>query len=229
MGGLRNKLVAVGLMGGVLISLSAKAQDESHLQERQRLLSIIQAVESDPEKKAAAIRKGHARISFCSHCHGDDGNSKRPDIPNLAGQNPAYMLEQLDMFAQGQRKNLVMQTLAKQFTMDDKVNVSIYFANQEVVNNEEIEPLYARQGKELFTTMCQFCHGADGKGEAGYARLAGQKKAFVITTLKRYRANAKAKPDPNEVKRTNPRMEQVTQHLSDEDIRALANYIASLD
>ena len=45
-------------------------------------------------------------------------------------------------------------------------------------------------------------------------------------TLKRFRTNALRAGDFDETKRTNARMEQVTQFLSDEDIEGLAHYIA---
>ncbi|SCZ61820.1 c-type cytochrome [Thiohalomonas denitrificans] len=222
-------IISMGLATGLCFSASANAQDEAHLQERERLLSLIEAVNGDPDKRKRAIQKGHQRVSFCSNCHGDDGNSKRPEIPNLAGQNPAYLLEQFDLFADGRRKDFVMQTLAREFTLEDKVNISIYFANQEVVRDQEIDPFKARQGKEIFESVCQYCHGKDGKGEAGYARLAGQQKDFMINALKRYRENTDTERAPDEVRRTDARMERVTQHLTDQDIEALANYIASIE
>ncbi|WP_303901658.1 c-type cytochrome [Thiohalomonas denitrificans] len=222
-------VISGGLVTALLFGASVNAQDQAHLQERERLLSLIEEVNGDPEKRRIAIREGHQRVSFCSNCHGDDGNSKRPKIPNLAGQNPAYLLEQFDLFADGRRKDFVMQTLAKEFTMEDKINISIYFSNQDVMPDQEIDLLKARHGKELFESVCQFCHGADGKGEAGYARLAGQQKEFMIIALKRYRDNSKAELRPQEVRRTDVRMERVTQHLTDQEIEALANYIASIE
>lgn len=219
---------AVGLLFSVIATPVAHAQDEAHLKERERLLAVIAKVESDAAAHAEAIRRGEERISFCANCHGKDGNSIRPDIPKLAGQNPAYMLEQFDNFAEGRRQNLVMQTLAREFTMEDKVNISVYFSNQPVQLDEPPDPALAAHGAHLFQTVCQFCHGADGRGEQGYARLAGQRREYVINTLKRYRTNAHSEPDPTQIKRTDPRMEQVTQALSDRDIEALAHYIAAL-
>ncbi len=220
--------LAAGIAAVLIAAPSVFAQDEAHLKERERLLTLIKKVDSDPARLEDAIRKGRERIMFCAHCHGEDGNSKRPEIPNLASQNPAYLLEQFDMFADGRRKNFVMQTLAKEFTLEDKINISIYYSHQTVAPNQTIDPLLAEKGKRVFESVCQFCHGESGRGDAGYARLAGQQMDYVVNTLKRYRKNATTTPDPGEIKRTNRRMEQVTQNLSDTDIMSLANYIANL-
>lgn len=72
------------------------------------------------------------------------------------------------------------------------------------------------------------CHGESGRGEMGYARLAGQQIGYVTMNLKRFRTNALKATDFDEAKRTNARMEQVTQFLTDEDIENLAHYIALL-
>lgn len=229
MANLTRILVTMGVAASLLVGAAAKAQDEAHLKERERILKLIEKVDSTDERRATAVKKGSERISFCSHCHGEDGNSKRPEIPNLAGQNPAYLLEQWDLFADGKRKNFVMQTLAKEFTLEDKINIAVYYSHQEPAGDQAIDEALATKGKKIFEEVCQFCHGPNGKGEQGYARLAGQQIEYVKLTLQRYRKNANSAPDPNEIKRTNPRMEQVTQNLSDADIAAVAHYIASLN
>ena len=100
-------------------------REETILAERVRLLQIIKQVESDTTERANAIAEGADRSLLCSSCHGRDGNSKQPDTPNLASQQPAYLLEQLQLFATGQRKNFVMQSLASNFNTTDKVNLAI--------------------------------------------------------------------------------------------------------
>lgn len=199
-------------------------QDASH--NRTLVLAKIKAISNEPAAREIAIAKGHDRVMLCTHCHGEDGNSTRQEIPNLAGQNPAYLMEQIEKFADGRRKNFVMQTLAADFSVDDKVNLAIYYASFEP-NRTLSDPVVTARGKELYSSVCQFCHGADGRGEAGYARLAGQKPVYVQETLKRFRTNA-ATPGADDTQRSNPRMEQVTQRLSDEDIEALAAYIAQM-
>ncbi len=175
----------------------------------------------------AAIAAGKERSVLCSNCHGVDGNSVKGDIPNLAAQNPAYIIEQIDKFQTGARKNFVMQTLAGIFTFKDKVNLAVYYTSQKV-KPQGFDARLADKGKQIYRNVCFRCHGENGKGEEGYARLAGQKIDYVKMTLKRFRANATQTADAYDIKRTNVNMEQVTVFLTDEDIDGLANYIASL-
>lgn len=206
---------------------SAYAEQEAVLAERSRLLEVIRQVESDPTRYAEAMAAGADRSMLCASCHGRDGNSKKPETPNLAGQNPGYILEQIDNFAAGRRKNFVMEPLAGRLTVEEKINLAIYFSSMPVqpvpYNTAALE-----QGKRIFSSVCFVCHGSDGRGTEGFARIAGQRPDYVMKTLKRYRSNARGEADADAMKRTNPRMEQVTNNLSDQDIEALANYVTSL-
>lgn len=175
----------------------------------------------------AAMRAGKERSVLCGHCHGVDGNSVKPDIPNLAGQNTAYIVEQIGKFANGERKNFVMQTLANNFTFTDKVNLALYF-NSQKVKPQPFDAGLAAKGKQIYTQVCFRCHGEDGKGEEGYARLAGQKIDYVEMTLKRFRSTANKEQTLDGTLRTNASMEQVTAKLSDEEIKSLAHFISQL-
>src|SRR5690606_40660115 len=50
-------------------------------------------VMTDLENRQHAYAAGQERAVFCTYCHGETGNSKRPHIPNLAGQNPLYLFK----------------------------------------------------------------------------------------------------------------------------------------
>jgi cytochrome c553 len=223
---MKSKRVSAVVLGWALLCASAVVAQEIP-PERAKLIALVEQATRDSARHEAAIVAGRERIVLCSQCHGEDGSAKTAQTPNLAGQNPAYLLEQVEKFADGRRKNFVMQSLARSFTMEDKVNISVYFASLRP-KPVPADPVLAREGLRIFQSSCKMCHGEDGRGEEGYARLAGQHPDYVITTLKRFRENAKQMVSADDMKRQNSRMEQVTQHLSDHDIEALAAHIALL-
>lgn len=215
----------------ILAGLSAAsgpllAQEE---QEREKLLAAVDQVIHNQEKREAAIQAGRERILLCSQCHGEDGNSRVKGVPNLAGQNPGYLLQQVERFADGRRKDFVMQSLSRSFTMDDKLNIAVYFSSM-AIKPVSADPVLAAEGARIYNAQCQRCHGADGRGEAGFARLAGQQPEYVVTTLKRFRDNAQGKSeDPANMRRHDALMEQMTQNMKDRDIEGVAAYLALLN
>src|SRR6478752_3886956 len=54
---------------------------------------------------------GATKAAVCGACHGVNGNSQNPEWPNLAGQSPAYIAEQLHLFKAKVRSNPVMQPI----------------------------------------------------------------------------------------------------------------------
>jgi cytochrome c553 len=119
-----------------------------------------------------------------------------------------------------------METLVRGFTLEDRINLAVYFSSHALKPVAEADPKLAERGERKFKEVCAMCHGESGRGEQGYARLAGQQIGYVMMNLKRYRENAHRASDFDEAKRTNARMEQVTQFLTDEEIEGLAHYIA---
>lgn len=103
---------------------------ETDTSERGRIMAEIDKRLHNEEARQEAIRAGKQRSVLCANCHGVDGNSVRPDIPNLAEQNTAYIIEQIGKFVDGRRKHFVMAALAKNFTFQDKVNLAVYYTSQ---------------------------------------------------------------------------------------------------
>jgi len=194
-------------------------------QQKKDVLQQLQAKLTRPELRDQAISAGMDRALLCSYCHGSDGNSIRAEVPNLASQNPDYLLQQVNHFSTGERKDFVMNSLASKFTLEDQINLTIYYASQ------QIKPVYvnytkASQGKPLYRQRCQSCHGESGRGNPGYARLAGQQPAYIKMTLTRFRDNANGISTDH--RRRNEIMESMTASLTDQEIQNLAAYIASM-
>lgn len=169
---------------------------------------------------AAAVAAGKKASFFCANCHGEDGNSKYPEVPNLAGQNPAYLLEQMRQFADGRRKNEFMQGLIRVMDADEKVAMVLFYADQKVTPRPITNPALAARGQEYYDRICFRCHGTDGRGNAQIARIAGQQPEYLHRTLKRYQSNSDV--------RVNALMYANTRLMTDADIDAVVAFVAGM-
>lgn len=75
------------------------------------------------------VKAGRAKAEVCAPCHGIDGISKIAEAPNIAGQNPSYMLEQLQAFQSGERVNPMMSIVVKDLTASDIDNLIAYYSS----------------------------------------------------------------------------------------------------
>lgn len=165
-------------------------------------------------------RVGQKVAAFCANCHGQGGNSVKPDVPNLAGQNPVYLLEQVRQFADGRRKNLFMEGLMRALSNDEKSGVAVYYAAQEVQPQPVRDAALVARGKTYYDKSCFRCHGEGGLGGDRFARIAGQQPEYLMVTLKRYRDGSATRADPL--------MAANTRLMSDMDMRAVVAYVASM-
>jgi cytochrome c553 len=68
-------------------------------------------------------------ISGCVPCHGADGIAKFAEVPNLAGQNEPYLLNQLHAFHAGKRVHKEMDYMARKLTEEEMEAIAAYFAS----------------------------------------------------------------------------------------------------
>ena len=205
----------------VFASFVAQAEDENIT----NMISSIKKKQSNPTLRKQAIRLGKDRALLCNQCHGEDGNSTKSGVPNLAAQNSVYLLNQIEKFSDGRRKNFVMNALSKNFSRDDKENLAIFYASMKV-NPAKTNDTLAKKGQSLYLQQCSSCHGNQGAGKSNYARLAGQKTHYVEMTLRSFRDNQKN--NDKQANRKSNLMELITKDLSNDDIKALAAYVAQL-
>ncbi|MBS1144778.1 MAG: Cytochrome c, class [Proteobacteria bacterium] len=195
------------------LATSSFAQTDTALQDR------LKSISNDPVALRSAVDAGKKVTFFCVNCHGEDGISKTPDVPNLAGQNPAYLLEQIRKFGSGERKDAFMQGLIKVLKPEERVQAAHYYASNKVPPSAADAALVPR-GKELFNKLCARCHGEQARGNELFPRLAGQKVPYLKTSITRYR-------DQTGV-RNNQLMAIATAPLKNEDIVAIANYLTQM-
>jgi cytochrome c553 len=185
------------------------------------LTQRLAEAQKDPALASSMQKLGKKAIgSVCVNCHGETGNSVQPDVPNLAGQNRAYLLEQMRLFAEGKRRHNFMEGIMKALSADEKVGLVLLFSSQEVVAKPAANTALADKGAVYYKKVCIACHGDSGRGNEQIARISGQQPAYLRTSLNHYR-------DGDGV-RNNPLMVNVAKTMSHEDIDAVTAFLSSM-
>jgi cytochrome c553 len=184
---------------------------------------------------------GAAKAAVCTACHGVNGNSVNPEWPSLAGQNAAYIREQLAMFKARQRNNPIMAPIIEPLNEQDFADVAEYFAAQ-TPTGLEADPSYWKAGEALYKSgdlarnipACTACHGPAGQGNAGagYPALRAQHSVYTVKQLQDYLTKNRYR-DPNDANnvhktRNSAMMTTIAARLTPEDIRNLASYLQGL-
>jgi cytochrome c553 len=68
-------------------------------------------------------------ISRCAPCHGANGISRFGPVPNLAGQNAPYLLNQLRAFHAGKRAHKEMRYMSRNLTEGEMEAIAAYFSS----------------------------------------------------------------------------------------------------
>ncbi|MFO1266740.1 MAG: c-type cytochrome [Rubrivivax sp.] len=168
--------------------------------------------------------------TICAACHGADGNSVAPNFPRLAGLQPEYITKQLQDYLAGKRKSDVMAPMLVQVNASDIPALAAYFAALKPgPGTKPADEKLAAAGKALYedgntatgVPACAGCHQEGGVGNERYPRIAGQHGIYTTAQMMAFKTGA----------RTNDRarvMRAVAERLSEQEIAALAEYLAGL-
>lgn len=192
---------------------------------------------------------GKTKAAMCAGCHGADGNSTIATNPKLAGQHEKYIAKQLKDFVtaadKGGRSSPIMGGMAATLTSDkDRADVAAYFASQKPAaaaapasaSKDDLaigERIYRGGNEATGVPACIGCHQPKGNGNAGagFPQLAGQHAEYVTAQLQAFRLAAQYPEDASKGRRNDgdsKMMRDVTAHLSDREISAVAAYIQGL-
>lgn len=174
--------------------------------------------------------KGRALAGeVCIACHGVDGNSPIDAFPKIAGQHAEYALKQLQDFAGSRRHSDIMKPIVSLLSAEDMANAAVYFSTQQAAPGQVDDPSMLDVGRRVYENgnpdagvpACVGCHGENGIGNARYPRLAGQYPAYILDQMARFADG----------RRTNDKrlMQTVASRLGENETRAVAEYIASLE
>ena len=189
--------------------------------------SLAAAAAAPAQEKPDIDRGRQIATTVCVACHGADGNSTVQANPKLAGQHADYIAAQLAAFKAGTRPSPIMQGMAAPLTPEDMRNVGAYFESQKPAPAFARDKALAMRGQQLWRAgnksqgvpACAGCHGAAGHGiPSQYPRVAGQHPELSLGWLKAYATG----------ERPHPVMGAVAAKLSENDMRAVAEYISGL-
>jgi cytochrome c553 len=171
-------------------------------------------------------------VVACIGCHGARGEGNTA-FPRLAGTGQAYLQAQLDAFADGSRKNAVMQPFAQKLSTTERAALAMYYSQLPAPFSAADNPpapspsdagawLAARGRWSDQLPACAQCHGQSGSGVGTqFPPLAGLSAAYIGEQLQAWKAGTRP-PGPLGL------MPMVTAKLSDADVTAVAAYYAGL-
>jgi cytochrome c553 len=181
------------------------------------------AMIAPPLAYAADVAAGKAKAEVCAGCHGENGVSQTENVPSLAGQPDMFTQWQLVFFRAGARKSEPMQPIAADISNDDVRNLGAYFAEltPPTAAPDDNPDLSKKGAQAAVGRRCASCHTDSFAGTKGVARLAGQREEYLLKALHDYKSGARSGGSM-------AAMADVAYPLSEEEITALAHYLAHL-
>lgn len=167
--------------------------------------------------------------ALCTGCHNEDGNSTTPEFPKLAGLDAAYITKQINDFKKDKRVSEIMGPMANQIPENEVGTLAAYFSKQKRSTGTVTDAKLAAQGQQIYddgvissaVPACSGCHGEKGEGTDKFPRLAGQHTTYLITQMNNFK-NSVRNNDARKV------MRAITLRMTDQDMKAAAEYITSL-
>lgn len=157
--------------------------------------------------------KGKSLAAPCAKCHSEDGNSKIPGIPSLAGQQPRYFVVAIQEYLGKERQKAPMHAMLPSLSKPDMESLALYFASQTPVQRAAPAIGNPAAGEPL-TAVCGGCHGSHGVStDTATPSLAGQDAKYLVDAIKAYRTTRKRES-----------MRVYVTGLSDKDIENIAAF-----
>jgi cytochrome c553 len=184
--------------------------------------SDLRAAYATPQDVAEGKRVAEAS---CASCHGINGIARNKDVPNIAGQRPAYLNLELRAYQSGSRGNTPMNNVVKFLSDDALFKVAAYYANLDPAQPapaaktkgraSPADPLAA--GKAA-ASGCAGCHGDTGVSKTpGMPSLAGLDPKYVVAAITAYKSG----------QRKNDMMKTLVSALNEADINNIALFYAT--
>ena len=189
---------------------------------------------SHAQEAKGDVEAGKQKIAMCIGCHGIPGyQASFPEVhkvPMISGQSAKYISAALVAYQKGERKHPTMRGIAESLSEKDIADVSAYY-EQHGKTGAELPAKPAREpsvqvAELLKKGACVSCHGDNFAKpiDPSYPKIAGQHADYLFVALKSYKVEKNAN-----VGRGNAIMGGVAKQFTNAELKALANYISSVD
>jgi cytochrome c553 len=183
-------------------------------------LSLACAFLASPAAAQGNAERGAKLAYTCQGCHGIEGyRNAYPSyrVPKLGGQKAAYLVAALQGYRDGSREHPTMQAQASSMSDEEMQDLAAYFSS---IANETVAAGGSETAGIEAASTCVACHGQNGISVSPtWPTLAGQYEDYLVHALNQYRDGT----------RKNAVMAQMAAPLTDEDVKVLARYYASLE
>ena len=165
---------------------------------------------------------GKAKAQVCVACHGEQGVSAIPGMPQLAAQPALSVFYQLLQFREQRRKGGGMEVTVANLSDADMRDIAAHYATLPAPPAQTGgDAAKIAKGQVIAQQQfCSSCHGAQLQGQKHVPRLSGQSSEYFTAQLRNLRSGARADMDGT--------MGSAARSLTDEEIEAMAVYSASL-
>ena len=193
------------------------------------------AAAAKPAATPASPKSLEAKVAMCVGCHGIVGyKSSFPEVyrvPKIAGQSAKYIAAALNAYKTGDRKHPTMRGIASSLSDQDVTDIAAYYEKLGAEGRQPAPEKISREPNAQVVALmqkaaCASCHGANLSKpiDPSYPKIAGQYEDYLFVALKQYKTDN----NPN-VGRNNGVMGAIAKQFSNAELKALANYVSSLD
>jgi cytochrome subunit of sulfide dehydrogenase len=156
----------------------------------------------------------------CNNCHGVNGVSVGKSMPSIGGLPEAYLKNILMEWKAGTRYSATMGRLIKGYSDEQIAALATYFSKKPwTPAAQKTDAKLVKLGKDV-TKRCATCHGDTGVSEdKDTPNLNGQWAGYLELEAMKYRDDAVGMP--------NKQMRKAAQKLSEEEVKAVAEFYAS--
>ncbi len=193
-----------------------------HAPNRHAIFAILSAAILGLVPFGAAAQSIEEKTQECAACHGDNGIPADKTWPVIWGQRQGYLYLQLRDFKSGARKSDAMAPIAQALERNDMMAIALYFSQKawpDLRQPRAAAVVAAQAVRANGSVGCTGCHQAGYLGEGTQPRLAGQSQDYILKTMMDFRSR---------VRGNNPGMSDLMNATSEDDLKALAAYLAGL-